>query len=67
MLKEIAEGVDVGSFTLMDAYCPHDLNENVAILERALERYEEVYRQAGIKVKRFANVDAFVASYWERG
>ena len=67
MLKEIAEGVDVGSFALMDAYCPHDLNENVAILERALERYEEVYRQAGIKIKRFANVDAFVASYWERG
>lgn len=29
----------------------------------SLQRYEEVYRTAGLKVRRYANVDEFVAEY----
>lgn len=63
MLKEIGEGVEIGNFGGMEAYRSDALQENVKLFDACLEKYEGIYGQAGIKVKRFADVDAFVEDY----
>ena len=63
MLSEIAEEADIGSFSVMDEYNPDSLEDNVKIFDRYLQKYEQVYTQAGISVKRYSDVEEFVASY----
>ena len=63
MLLEIAGSVEIGSFDIMDVYDPDTLENNTEVFDRYLQKYEQVYQQAGIEVRRFADVDAFVAHY----
>lgn len=63
MLGEISSEVEIGAFDVMGEYRADSLAENVTVFDRHLQSYEEVYRRAGIGVKRFANVDAFVVAY----
>ena len=63
MLSEIAEETAVGLFPVMDEYDPDDLEENTNTFDRYLQKYEQAYWRAGISVKRYADVDAFVADY----
>ena len=63
MMKEIAEEVDIGRFDIMGDYNPNSLADNFKAFDRYLQEYEQIYARAGISVKRFADVDAFVASY----
>jgi aconitase B len=63
MLSEIAQDVEIGSFCVMDEYNTDSLADNTEIFDRNLQKYEQVYKQAQISVKRFADVDEFVASY----
>lgn len=63
MLSEIAQDVEIGSFHIMDEYNPDSLAENTKTVDRNLQKYEQVYKQAEISVKRFADVDEFVADY----
>jgi hypothetical protein len=63
MLSEIAQDVEIGSFCVMDEYNADSLADNTEIFDRNLQKYEQVYKQAQISVKRFADVDEFVASY----
>jgi hypothetical protein len=63
MFKEISAEAEIGIFDIMDAYSADSLEDNVRTFDRYLEKYEEVYARAGIRVKRFADVDEFVASY----
>ena len=63
MLKEIGEGVEIGSFGGMEEFNADCLEENVRIFDRCLAQYEGVYEQAGIEVIRYADVDAFVEDY----
>ena len=63
MLSEITEKVAIGSFPVMDEYNPDSLEDNTEILDRYLRKYEQAYMRAGIRIKRFDDVDAFVASY----
>jgi hypothetical protein len=46
-----------------DAYDSDSLEANIRTFDRYLQKYEEVYARAGISVKRFADVDEFVAYY----
>ena len=63
MLSEISAGVAIGSFPIMDEYNPDSLGENTAVFDKYLQKYEQAYLRAGISVRRFADVDAFVADY----
>ena len=63
MLSEISSQVDIGSYDIMADYHPDCLADNVRLYDACLRQYEEVYRKTGATVKRFANVDAFVADY----
>ena len=63
MFKEISEDVEIGTFDIMDAYSADSLEDNIRTFDRYLQKYEEVYTRAGISVKRFADVDEFIAYY----
>ena len=63
MFKEISEEVEIGTFDIMDAYSSDSLEDNIRTFDGYLQKYEEVYARAGINVKRFADVDEFVAYY----
>ena len=63
MLSEIAQDVEIGTFRVMDEYNTERLADNTEIFDRNLQKYEQVYKQAQISVKSFADVDEFVASY----
>ena len=63
MFKEISEEVEIGTFDIMDAYSADFLEDNIRTFDRYLQKYEEVYARAGISVKRFADVDEFIAYY----
>jgi len=66
MLSEIAGETQIGSFSIMDEYDPDSPEKNTQTVDRNLEQYEQVYRQAGIRVMRYADVDAFAADYLRR-
>ena len=63
MLMEISDEVEIGEFNIMDKYDPDSLENNTKTFDRYLQKYEEVYQRAGIRVKRFAHVDEFVTNY----
>lgn len=63
MLAEIAADVNIGEYDIMGEFNPDCLEDNVRLFDRCLKRYEEVYDKAGIQVRRFADVDEFVAGY----
>ncbi len=65
MLKGIAENVDIGVYNIMDEYSIDSLEDNVRLFDKYLKQYEEVYRSAGLPVKRFADVDEWLADYLE--
>ena len=63
MLMGLSDEFDIGSYRLMDEYNPDSLEDNVRVFDHALQKYEAIYQRAGISVKRFKNVDEFVADY----
>ncbi len=63
MISEIAKEVDIGSFLVMDEYNPDSLEGNVELFDKYLQKYEQIYEWAGISVKRYSDVEEFVASY----
>ena len=63
MLIEISDEVAIGTYNIMEDYNPDCLEENVRLFDECLQKYEEVYKTAGIAVKNFPAVDEFVADY----
>ena len=63
MLSEISKEVAIGEFPIMDEYSPDSLEANTVTFDKYLKKYEQSYMRAGISVKRFADVDEFVANY----
>ena len=63
MFSDISSEVNTGSYNIMEEYNPDCLEENIRIYDKYLGKYEEVYKKAGITVKRFPNVDEFVEDY----
>lgn len=66
MFSDILSEFNIGSYDIMGEYHPDCLQDNIRIYDKYLQKYEEIYKQAGISVKRFANVDEFVADYLEK-
>ncbi|MBR5438290.1 MAG: hypothetical protein IKV21_05155 [Clostridia bacterium] len=50
----------------MEEYNPENLTDNVLIYDKHLKEYERACNKAGIEIKRFSDVDAFVADYLKR-
>ena len=65
MLSDISSEFDIGDYNIMDEYNPENLADNVPLYDKYLKEYEKVCSDAGIKIKRFSDVDAFVADYLE--
>lgn len=63
MLSDISSEFDVGDYNVMEEYNPEKLSDNVLIYDKYLQEYEKACNKAGIKIKRFSDVDAFVAEY----
>ena len=63
MFQDISSDVNIGEYNILEEFNPDNLVENARIYDKCLEKYEEVYKIAEISVKRFADVDAFVADY----
>ena len=63
MLTEISKETEIGAFDVMGGYNPDSLADNADAFDKHLRKYEGVYKRAGISVKRFADVDAFVDAY----
>lgn len=65
MLSDISAEFNIGDYNVMDKYNPENLTDNVRLYDTYLMEYEKVCNKAGIKIKRFSDVDAFVAAYLE--
>ena len=63
MLSDISSEVNIGTYNIMEEYNPDCLEDNVRIYDEYLEKYEEIYKKAGVTVKRFSDIDEFVADY----
>jgi len=63
MFSDIASNVNIGSYDIMEEFNPDCLEDNVRMYDKYLKKYEEVYKDAGIRVERFCNVDEFVMAY----
>ena len=65
MIHEIAEYISINEFEIMDSFDPHHLERNAETFDNALSRYLEEYHKAGIKPMCFANVNDYIAHYFE--
>lgn len=65
MLSDVSSEFNIGDYNIMEEYNPENLADNVLIYDKYLKEYEKVCNKAGIKIKRFSDVDAFVADYLE--
>ena len=63
MLDEISAGVDIAHYDAVSGYDPDDLWKNAEYYDRTIEAYLAEYRNAGIPVKHYADIDAFVEDY----
>ena len=63
MLLHLSDQVEIGDFRILDEFSPDHLAENIRTVDAYLQKYEQIYEQAGIRVNRFADVDAFAESY----
>ena len=63
MFHEIAEGIAVDDFEIMDQFNPNNLAENVDVFNKALSNYLTEYEKAGICPKRYGSVAEFAADY----
>ncbi len=66
MFEEISSEAAIGTYNIMDEYNPDCLEDNVSLFDACLQKYEAVYKAAGIAVKRFHDVDEFAADYLEK-
>ena len=63
MLFEIMDEVEIGEFSVMKEYNSDFPEDNVKIFDKYLQKYEQVYKQAGISIKRYSDVEEFVTDY----
>ena len=63
MFHEIAEGIEVDDFEIMDQFNPNNLEENADVFNNALSNYLAEYERVGICPKRYGNVAEFAEDY----
>ena len=63
MFSDISSEVNIGIYNIMEEYNPDCLENNIRTYDEFLEKYEEIYKEVGVTVNRFSNIDEFVADY----
>ena len=63
MLRELSDAVAIPEMDVLGAFDPRDAKANAMLFETALGRYREKYRKAGLRVRRFAGIDEYLAEY----
>ena len=63
MFHEIAEGIAVDDFEIMDQFNPKNLEENADVFNKALSKYLAEYEKVGISPKRYGSVAEFASDY----
>ena len=63
MLHEIAEGIAMDDFEIMDQFDSRNLEGNASVFNRALHNYLAAYEKAGICPKRYRSVEEFAEDY----
>ena len=63
MLNDISSEVDIGTYDVLSAYDPGDLQKTADGFDRILRQYLNEYEKAGLRPVRYADVDEFAATY----
>ena len=63
MFHEIAEGIAVEDFEIMDEFDPENLEWNADVFDKALSKYLTEYEKAGICPRHFESVAEFAEDY----
>jgi len=63
MFHEIADGIAVDDFEIMDKFEPQNLEENADVFDKALSNYLTEYEKVGIRPKHFGSVAEFAEKY----
>lgn len=63
MFHEIAEGISVDDFEIMDKFDPENLEKNAGVFNKALSNYLAEYEKVGICPKRYGSVEEFAEDY----
>ncbi len=63
MAEELYGMTDIALYNGMQAYNPDDLNETAQKFDSLLDSFLEEYKKAGIKPKRYPDIDAFANDY----
>lgn len=66
MFKKISSKFAIGDYNIIEKHDPDSLENNVKLFDNCLQKYSEVYKSAGIKIKRFQTVDEFVSDYLDK-
>lgn len=63
MLSEISSNVNIGSYDVFWEYDSQDLHETAKSYDNILNEYLKEYKKAGIQVKQYSDIDAFMQDY----
>ena len=63
MFHEIAEGIEIDDFEIMDKFDPQNLEDNAHVFDETLSNYLAEYEKVGMCPKRYESVDEFVKDY----
>lgn len=63
MFSEIGSEADIDRYDTLGGYYPQDLHKTAEAYDDILEEYLKEYRKAGIPVRHYSDIDAFVLDY----
>ncbi|MDE7259201.1 MAG: hypothetical protein K2N77_08205, partial [Lachnospiraceae bacterium] len=63
MFSEISSEVDISRYDVLEGYNSQDLHKTAKAYDDILSEYLEEYRKAGIQVKHYSDIEAFVLDY----
>lgn len=66
MLQDIAGDVQIGDYPALNHFDSHDLPRTARNYDRILEEYRAEYEKAGIPVKHYPDIDAFIEEYLKK-
>ena len=66
MFHEIAEGIEVDDFEIMDKFDPQNLENNVCVFDKTLSYYLVEYEKVGMRPKRYGSVEEFEKDYCKK-
>ena len=63
MLSEISGETAIDAYDALSVYDPDDLQKTAEGFDAVLHTYQKEYQKAGLQVKRYPDIDAFIAEY----